>query len=241
MSSNNEEEENNLIESYLIAGNIPTGVDVSSVFRKVLQRIAVADLTVSGNACKLVEFTVEASAEHQNLLAVMFSESSKFATADKNVYLRYANIWARLLSKNDELFESCRSSGAVDAIISMCRCSQDVLVQVVTMELLTEFAKTSSGLQFLFNSGVIDWLVGVPSSEDDATFLGNQALRQLGDIFLEAASKSLMTEAFWSTIDKGVIARYLHTARTYLENSSESDRLTGDLESFRHLWLSSYH
>jgi Proteasome non-ATPase 26S subunit len=224
----NNEDEDSQIESYLLAGSIPTGVDVGNIFKKVLQRIASADLTLSGNACKLVETSVETSAEHQNLLTIMFSESSKFATADKNVYLRYANIWARLLAKNEDLFESCRSCGAVDAIISMCRCSQDVLVQVVTMELLTEFAKTSSGLQFLFNNGTIDWLVGVPSSEDDATFLGNQALRQLGDIFLTAASKSLMTEEFWSAIDKSLIAKHLHAAQTYLENRSESDRLTGD-------------
>ena len=229
----NNEDEDSQIESYLLAGNVPTGVDITGVFKKILHRIAVTDLTVSGNACKLVESTVETSAEHQNLLVIMFSESSKFATSDKNIYLRYANIWARLLSKSEDLFGSCRSCGAVDAIISMCRCSQDVLVQVVTMELLTEFAKTSSGLQFLFNNGTIDWLVGVPSSEDDATFLGNQALRQLGDIFLTAASKSLMTEEFWSVIDKNLIGRYLRNAHLYLENSSESDRLTGDLKCCR--------
>lgn len=216
------------LEPYFLAGKLPDGQgDVEKIFDEVLLVIEKDDLTLSDRACILVESIICTSELHRTLLVTMFRESLKFVQSDKNIYLRFANIWARILGKSDELFESCMSSGAVDAILSMCRSNQDILVQIVSIELLTEFAKTSLGLQNLFNLGIVDWLVSVPSSEEDASLLGNQALRQLGDIFVTASSKSLMTEEFWATIDKGLIMSYLQTVCSYLDSRSESDRLTG--------------
>jgi hypothetical protein len=221
--------EDALLESYLLAGKVPAGLnDLGPLLLKVLLLIPGDDLTVSERACVLTESIICSSDQHRILLVTMFTESSKYITADKNVYLRFANIWARVLGKSDDLFTSCRSCGAVDAILSMCRSSQDILIQIVSIELLTEFARTSLGLQLLFCGGTVEWLVATPYTEEDASLLGNQTVRQLGDIFVTAASKHLMTAEFWSTIDKAQISRYLQTARNYLDSRSESDRLTGD-------------
>lgn len=218
------------LEPFLLAGKLPDGtVDVVKVFEEVLLIIEKDDLTISDRACILVESIICTSELHRSLLVAMFRESLKFAQSDKNIYLRFANIWARVIGKSEILFESCMSCGAVDAILSMCRSNQDILVQIVSIELLTEFAKTSLGLKCLFDSGTVVWLVSVPSREEDASLLGNQALRQLGDIFVTASSKSHMTEEFWATIDKGLIVSYLQTVCSYLDSRSESDRLTGEI------------
>jgi hypothetical protein len=226
------EEQTLNLEPYLLSGKFPDGLsNIEKIFEEVLLVIEKDDLTISDRACTLVESIICTSELHRTLLATMFRQSLKFATSDKNIYLRFANIWARILGKSDGLFESCMSCGAVDAILSLCRSNQDILVQIVSIELLTEFAKTSLGLKCLFDSGTVVWLVSVPSSEEDASLLGNQALRQLGDIFVTASSKFHMTEEFWATIDKSLLVSYLQTVCSYLDSRSESDRLTGEILS----------
>ena len=199
-----------------------------SLFEKVLRLIPSEDLTISERACKLTESIIITSHTQQRLLAIMFSESSAYVTIEKNIFLRFANIWARIMGRDDNFFNLCRTCGAAEAIVSLCRSHDDILVQIVAMELLTHFAKTSSGLQYLFSTGVIDWLVTLTSSEEDATLLGNQALRQLGDIFATTSSKNLMSNTIWSAIDESIISRYMLSVRNYLDSRSEADRLTGD-------------
>jgi hypothetical protein len=128
--------------------SLPMTVDrLGAVFERVMQLIPHDDLTVSERACKLTETIICTSSSPRNFLDIMHSESLKYITADKNLYLRFANIWARILGKNDLLFNACNSVGAAAGIVSLCRSSQDILVQIVSIELLTEFSKTSSGLQ----------------------------------------------------------------------------------------------
>ena len=218
------------LQKYLLAGKLPDGIqDVdATIFRKVIQLIESDDLTMAEKACALTESIIWKSDQHQRLLSIMTSEMEKFASSDTNIYLRCANIWARLLGRNDSLFASCLLCGAVNSILSMCRSAQDVLVQIVALELLEEFGKTSSGLQYLFQEGTIDWLVSIRSSSADETLLVNEAYHQLGRIFSTASSNSLMTEMFWSAIGKDLIARYMTEASQFLDSRSESDRLTGD-------------
>ena len=205
---------------------------IESLFEKVLRLIPYEDLTISERACKLTESIISNSHTNESLLRLMFSESIRYAETEKNLYLRFINVFARIMSKSDELFESCNGCGAAEAVISLCRNRDDILVQIVAMELITEFAKTSSGLQYLFTFGVIDWLVAVTTSEEDASLLGSQALRQLGDVFATASSNFLMADDIWDAINKDLIGKYLLTVRTYLDSRSEADRLTGILCHF---------
>jgi hypothetical protein len=228
MESTAEDDES--LQKHLLAGELPNGVqDVdTTIFRKVIQLIQSDDLTTAEKACILSESIIKTSDQHQSLLAIMTSETVKFAATDTNIYLRYANIWARLLGQNNSLFASCLLCGAVTSILSMCRSAQDVLVQIVALELLEEFGKTSSGLQYLFQEGMIDWLVSIRSSSANESLLANEAYHQLGRIFSTASSNSLMTEVFWSAIEKDLIGHYMTATSQFLDSRSESDRLTGD-------------
>lgn len=228
MESTAENEES--LQNYLHAGELPNDVkDVdSNIFRKVIQLIQSNDLTTAEKACVLTERIIRNSDQHLCLLTIMTSETVKFAATDANIYLRYANIWAHLLGQNDSLFASCLLCGAVKSILSMCQSAQDVLVQIVALELLEEFGKTTSGLQHLFQEGTIDWLVSIPSSSTEESLLANEAYHQLGRIFSTASSHSLMTEVFWSTIGEDLIVRYMTATSQFLNSRSESDRLTGD-------------
>ena len=219
-----------ILKSCTLSGDSSNAVvdQTGSLFEKVLRLIPSEDLTISGQACKLTESIIITSQTQQSLLAIMYSESCAYVSIEKNIFLRFANIWARILGRDDNLFNLCSTCGAAEAIVSLCRSHDDILVQIVAMELLIHFAKTSSGLQYLFSAGVIDWLVTVTSSEEDATLLGNQALRQLGDIFATSSSKNLISNKIWSAIDESIISRYMLSVRNYLDSRSEADRLTGD-------------
>jgi hypothetical protein len=202
--------------------------EIITVFEKIVPLISLEDLTISDKVCKLTEIIISTSSSYRNLLNVMNNESMKYIVNEKNVYLRFANIWARILGKSDILFNACVDCGAAGAIISLCQSSSDILAQIVSIELLTEFAKTSAGFLYLLNQDIIRWLVSLSSKESPyADLLGNQSVRQLGDCFAVASSKGLMTDEIWRSLDKELISRYLETVKGYLDNRNDSDRLAG--------------
>jgi hypothetical protein len=202
--------------------------EIVKVFEKIVPLISFEDLTISDKGCKLTEIIISNSNSYQNLLIVMNNESAKYIVNEKNVYLRFANIWARILGKNDMLFNACVDCGAAGAIISLCQSSSDILAQIVSIELLTEFAKTSAGFLYLLNQDIIRWLVSLSTKESPyADLLGNQSVRQLGDCFATASSQGLMTDDIWQSLDKQLITRYLETVKGYLESRNDSDRLAG--------------
>jgi hypothetical protein len=115
----------------------------------------------------------------------MKSSAAAYLSGDKSLYMRFANVWSRVLEKNDVLFTICEQVGIVDEIVALCRGSNDILVQTVALELLPFFGRTARGTRCLLDQGTANWLVqlsGTVEGQGDP-FIGAQALRILSEVF----------------------------------------------------------
>lgn len=198
--------------------------ELEKLLNILIQLIPTENLNVSDSACRLTETIIRKSESPDSYLTKLCTDSSRYLTSDKSLYVRFANILARVLGKDNRLFTACDNCKATEAIISICQYSQDILVQIVSMELLNEFAKTSLGLQYLFNNQIIQWLISTPTGEN-ASLLGTQALHQIGDIFVTAKTNKLIDNDLWQSINTSTLAQLLEVSTTYLDSRVETDRL----------------
>ncbi len=84
---------------------------------------------------------------------------------DSTLLLRYCTVLSKLLNRGDHFFAAIVECGGVAQILSLCQ-TDDILLQMTTLDLLHGFAGTRSGLQYLVENGVLDWLLGVASGSE---------------------------------------------------------------------------
>lgn len=172
----------------------------------------------------------------QDMIRIVLA--SKMKDPNATVELRYATVLSKILSKSDFHFDTCLESGVVAGIISMCRNSDDVLMQVCSMELLLEFPKSASGIRYLFGEGIISWLLdlsggmsgGVSTSADP--ILSAQALTTLMAVL---RSPLLETQTVSSSeisssslhLDVKLMTRILQTIVGTFDSTDDGVRLSG--------------
>ena len=154
------------------------------------------------------------------------------------VYMRYISLLCKISTFGDEEFRACEEAGAIKDIIVECM-TDDILVQINTIGLLTGIGSTVSGLEYMCDKGVFDWLIwascgAIVSSGKAANSVNSnatpvdpliriEALRVLG--FLFAKSAALNFDAF-GHMHHTFVTHFLQTVHCYLEEGNEEERLT---------------
>ena len=197
-----------------------------SIPQSLMTLIDNADLSVSDKASNLIEILIIRSNQEETSQAILEAfcrESDKFFTAaGMTIYLRFACTIARIMGRGgSRLFNLCCDYGATSRIVDMCQNCDDVLVQVVVLDLLVEFANRDVSLQYLIQRGTIEWLMTTSSEEG---FLANQALGVIGDILTATKAHSLRTS---DLINRLVASNLLKTLESFVGSRADADRATG--------------
>lgn len=146
----------------------------------------------------------QTEAEVQALLQVVMSDMNRLAGADGTVRLRYCTVLARIIGHSEVLFRVGQSCGAVGTILDLVR-TPDTLLQMTALNLLVDVASTYSGLHYLFDQGIMNWLVcmaagGAVGPEgggkvvEPDPYLSPDALRCCAEIFTRAAAPTLSSQ-----------------------------------------------
>jgi Proteasome non-ATPase 26S subunit len=86
-----------------------------------------------------------------------------FESVNSVIYLRFLSMFSAICEISDDLFDKCRHAGVVDKIFATIR-NDDVLTQVVALELLHTIAATDHGGLYLFESGILSWLLDLSAA-----------------------------------------------------------------------------
>ena len=202
-----------------------------------------ADLTAAEEGSKFVENAVRYQREFGLIGEVV--KASHNHSPGSVVYMRYINLLCRICTFGEDEFKACEEAGAIKDIIVQCM-TNDILVQINVISLLTDVGSTMGGLDFLCNKGVFDWLIftscGIMvESADDITnsdkmvieemradpMIQIEALRVLGLLFVKAAN---LNYNIFDRLHHTFILHFLRTVHRYLEEGSEEERLTGIIE-----------
>jgi len=157
-------------------------------------------LALSERVCQLVESLLrrmdlsstrqDQDAALESALRVVLRAMDSCAAANGTLRLRYCTIFSRLLAHSDRVFNMCVSAGIVDAIVQLVR-TPDPLLQMTALDLLVGFAGTASGMRYLLDSGVVQWLVGLAGGQEEQAeqdpYLGPDAVRCCAEILTHAA------------------------------------------------------
>lgn len=220
-----------LLESFLEAINLDLIDDniISVIIQKAILYIHHSDLSLSELSCKITE-SILIKYDTQKYMNILMDASSKNSN-DSTLYMRYLSIMSKILSSGNNQFNACLSHGAVEIIITLCQSNQDILVQILALELLVNFASTEQGLDYLFSKDIIKWLIasanGLSSGSNDP-IIGTEALRIIGDIFLKASLSSISLEPYLSASQNQIfVSDFLRAAILHVEATNENDRLAG--------------
>lgn len=202
---------------------------ISIAIHQAIAHIDNKNLQVSEIGCKLSNLILDNPLYTKKYLTILMDASKKHNTFDASqIYVRYASIMSRVISSGDAQFSASLACGAVDACTSLAY-SNDILIQMIALdELLIWFANTTSGFQYLFSSGMIEWIVTTAYGNDTDSpnmMLSSQALRLLGGIF-KLASKSTINNDY-ITNNSLLIKQFLHAAVIHVEVTDDINRLAG--------------
>lgn len=221
------------------------------LFEAIMPKITENDLELSEVACVIVE-TFISSQTPERYLEKLVKHSVAFQN-NNVMYLRYASIVSKILSKSDELFEACVSTHALNIIWSLCQSSDDLLSQIVALEYVRNYALTKTGFQYLFSSHMFQWLISIvnesidhdeSSSSASTTLPGRRAtptatvtadpmivsscLREISAIFHHAATNQLLDAPVWENmVESDSIFKFLRATLGYLDGHTDELRLTG--------------
>ena len=144
---------------------------------------------------------------------------------DNTIALRLLSCLCKIMSFSEMQFAVCKTFGVPDIFLRFLH-GDDVLAVMVAMEFLTQFAKNQCGVDFLFTSNTIDWLVDLSCGEHpQGLLLGSQSIRELGNIFHALSQNGLV--APWNSVDGLKTKQFLSGITNYLSSADLNDRMAG--------------
>ena len=144
---------------------------------------------------------------------------------DNTIALRFMSCLCKIMSSGEMQFLVCKNFNVPDIFLRFLR-SDDVLAVMVAMEFLVRFAKNQCGVDFLFNSSTLDWLVDLSCGDHPhGLLLGSQAIRELGNILHTLSENNLI--APWNSVDGSKTKQFLTGITNYISSSDLGDRLAG--------------
>lgn len=211
---------------------------------KAVSALGGADLSAAEEASKFIENAVRYDRSFYLIKEVQ--QASHQHRQGSVIYMRYISLLCRISTFGDEEFRACEEAGAIKDIVAECM-TDDILVQINTIGLLTGIGATVSGLEYMCDKGVFDWLIwascgAIVASTDVSKTVNTktngdlvdpliriEALRVLG--FLFAKSAALNFDAF-GHLHQTFVFHFLSTVHRYLEEGNEDERLTGNLTAY---------
>ena len=175
-------------------------LDIPKFIRFSADQVASDDLGLSEVASLVVVDSLSSTAPDAVLkeMVHVMSDKLKETESDCMLQLRFATVLSKIMGKSNFHFESCLEVGVVDCIMSLAR-SPDVLLSICALELLLEIAKTTSGVKYLFEESVVEWLLTLASTSAAESktdpILSSLALQIACDIFNMAMSSSFDTSS----------------------------------------------
>ena len=175
-------------------------LDIPKFIRFSADQVASDDLGLSEVASLVVVDSLSSTAPDAAVslkeMVHVLSDKLKETESDCMLQLRFATVLSKIMGKSNCHFESCLEFGVVDCIMSLAR-SPDVLLSICALELLLEIAKTTSGVKYLFEESVVEWLLTLASTSAAESktdpILSSLALQIACDIFNMAMSSSFDT------------------------------------------------
>ena len=100
---------------------------------------------------------------------------------------------------HNSLFDACLRHGAIEFMLSLNVKSTDLLVQLVGIELLSQFGGLSAGLEYVISNDVLAWLMSQALSTMDGSdnMLASACLLEIGNLIftsLAARTSSVLVE-----------------------------------------------
>jgi hypothetical protein len=183
--------------------------------------IAHEDLGLSEKACLVLSDVTSSFTTPLNHLV----ETAKRHSADSVVFTRFLQIISHAASVGDKQFAGCVACGGVQLVIETCR-SNDILLAIVTIELLHEFAKCRAGLSYLVLEGVMLWLMDTSAASD--SMLRIEALREMATILSTASKYHLLDVTFFDNLQlANILRRFLLCLQEQLEEPREEAKVAG--------------
>jgi hypothetical protein len=163
----------------------------------------------------------------RDVLSLKMKESS----SDGPMQLRYATVMSKIMAKSSFHFETCLECGVVDSVVALCR-APDVLLSICALELLLDISKSPAGAKYIFNEGVMDWLLSLchaGASVDQ--ILSAQALTTACDIFTQAMGTATSSDfdatSLFARSGEEFTSLVLQSIVVKLESMDDGGRLSG--------------
>jgi hypothetical protein len=209
--------------------------------------ISASDLSLAEKSCVFLDNCVRTL--HQLALVAQIQHAGQVFTKDSVVYMRFMHLLSQVSTYGDEQFRAVEACGAVESIVGLCK-TNDILVQINVIELLTGLASTHAGLDCLCERGILQWVITTACGESGASdssssnngacngnvngnspassrpdpLIATLALRVLGSIFVKAAHAKYHLAKH---MDEGCFAHFLRQIHSYFEDGGEEEKLAG--------------
>ena len=204
---------------------------------EALKAIVGEDLAAAEEACSFVEDLICNKKDYE-AISIVRQASVAYAN-DATVIMRFARIFCKVCSFGDDEFSSCEAAGAVGAVVSLCT-TDDILMQMNAIQLLSSFGDTQRGLEYLCSQGVLAWLVSTASGEalspatvhqlplvaNPDSIIRTESMRVLGTIFTKAADRKF---DILRKMGMNIVSHFLRTVKKHFEEGSEEERLAGTI------------
>lgn len=204
---------------------------------RALSNIASQNLTDAEDACVFLENKIR----NDGALEIIDSihQTSQQNAANAVIYMRFMKMLCKFSTFGEAACQRCEECGAIGSIVRLCT-TDDILVQINAIELLSQLAESHHGLDYIIRKDIIQWLIwtgcgavtGNPSegSAPDP-LISTEALRVLGTVFAHAARQkcNLLVR-----IDGNSLQHFLRVTCRHLEEGTEEEKLTGELFIFRY-------
>lgn len=159
--------------------------------------------------------------------------ASEAGVSSSIMKMRYCSIMSRILGTRDELFRASLQHGAVLEILDLCKSKSDPLLQMNAFELLTEFAATTAGYNYMVENGIMSWLLDVSRPDDsgsmDFMLIGPAAVDCLAAIFNKATACGVLSHDSFNNekSDGRLLTLFVQTMTANLHADQEQARIAG--------------
>ena len=173
---------------------------------------------LADTACSIA---YEICRQELRLVATLMQHCSSLPVTAE-VACRFASVITKLIRVDDSAFLSCFNAGGVDFVVSLSK-TDDILLQMVTLEFLAVFASTKEGLKYCFANDIPRYLLLLARGEEAGSeiFIRSSALQIFADV-CHLGSQHENGAVLMSLLQDSLVDDFLGALESNLEYSDES-------------------
>ena len=202
----------------LLLKHIPSISKKEETMAILVSYISDCPIGVADAACHIV---FEMCKQELRLVATFMHHCSSLKVTAE-IACRFASVITRLLRADDAAFASCLKAGGVEFVVSLSK-TDDILLQMVTLEFLAVFALTKEGLKHSFSQNIPGYLLRLAGGEETGSevFIRSSALQIFADS-CRYGSQHEKGAVLQALLQESLIDRFLQVLQCNLEDSDES-------------------